>query len=562
MTIQGSKSAGWLGWLLAAIPLAVGGINLTRRLFDHTLVYPDADRILMDGVFIYDFLRTFPLTAPIEYLVTYYAQYPALSIGYRPPLFPAVEAVFFTAFGPEVWAARLALLAMAVAGGVAWFRLVERAFDRVTATAATALLASLPFIGYWSWVTMAEVPTLAMVLISAYLFYQFVETRAAGYGYAAAVVFALALWTKQTAIFAVLWFLPYILLRWGVVGTLRRPAVWGAGLLFLVLAVPVVAISFMLGDQQVAQSIGGGGAGGGASFFDRFTWEKLAYYWSVLPSQLTWPVLVLAVIGAVWGAWRRDCRIVFFVLGIAATYVFFTSLKHSGLPRYSIFWLPSFCLLAVLPLAYGTERVWRMAAAAVVAVLVAVNLVLSYTVWEPRYVTGLREAAAYVAEHNRTRAVLIHSYSNGTFTYFVRREDPERRLFVLRSGKLFSASSIMPNSRSIVYAESREDLREILGAHGIDLVVADSRDFTNLPIQQEFLEYLDSEDFELVHSIPIESNAPRYEDQSLNVYRFVGRGEVAPAETLRLALPIIGRELHVPLDGGHPRIMALEPPAN
>jgi len=57
---------------------------------------PDADRISMDGIFLLDFIKDLPGSAlhPYEYTTFYYAKYPALSIGYRPPLFPSYRKPF------------------------------------------------------------------------------------------------------------------------------------------------------------------------------------------------------------------------------------------------------------------------------------------------------------------------------------------------------------------------------------------------------------------------------------------------------------------------------------
>ena len=51
---------------------------------------PDADKIAMDGVFVFDFVKDLPhsLLHPYQYAVEYYARYPSLSVGQRPLFFP------------------------------------------------------------------------------------------------------------------------------------------------------------------------------------------------------------------------------------------------------------------------------------------------------------------------------------------------------------------------------------------------------------------------------------------------------------------------------------------
>jgi len=84
VTSSESKKARPLMAPLMLSPLVLLVLLFTRRLGDTSLGYPDADRILMDGVFLHDFLTAFPISNPLEYCLTYYVQYPALSIGYRP----------------------------------------------------------------------------------------------------------------------------------------------------------------------------------------------------------------------------------------------------------------------------------------------------------------------------------------------------------------------------------------------------------------------------------------------------------------------------------------------
>src|SRR5579862_9835579 len=69
----------------------------------------DAARHAMNGAFIYDLVRTGHLLRPIEYAKNYYGRLPALSMPFHPPVFPAIEAVFYAVFGVNLVAAQLAV---------------------------------------------------------------------------------------------------------------------------------------------------------------------------------------------------------------------------------------------------------------------------------------------------------------------------------------------------------------------------------------------------------------------------------------------------------------------
>ena len=111
-SITGATASGSTSrrWSLLVVPLIVLAIVIYQRdLLNESIGFPDADRLLMDGVFFYAFFRLLPWENPLDFAIAYYAQYPALSLGYKPPLVPIVEALFNGLFGIHVWSGRLAI---------------------------------------------------------------------------------------------------------------------------------------------------------------------------------------------------------------------------------------------------------------------------------------------------------------------------------------------------------------------------------------------------------------------------------------------------------------------
>ena len=352
-----SQMTDWQARLGLFFVLMVMSILLLRGIGNHNLIYPDADRILMDGVFIHDFLRELPLREVYQYTADYYAQYPALSIGYRPPFFPFVEALFNAAFGINMWSSRLAVLVFALVGMTAWFKLVQRIFGAEIAFWSSLLLVTTPFVARWGWYTMAEIPVLSMALLTAYVFYRFTETERPGYLYATAILFSLTVWTKQTGVFLALWFLPYLAIKGQLLSCLKRKETWISVSIVLLLLTPLAVITIWLGDQNIRQSIGSGDT---AKLASRLNWNNLTYYIVVLvKNQMTLPALILSVTGLGWSAWKRDSKSLYFWLLILSTYIFFAYVIHN-LPRYSIFWIPAFTLFAALPLHYLRQSSLRI----------------------------------------------------------------------------------------------------------------------------------------------------------------------------------------------------------
>ncbi|NOQ64209.1 MAG: glycosyltransferase [Methyloprofundus sp.] len=516
---------------------------LLRGLGNDSLGYPDADRILMDGVFVHDFLRDMPLLHIYDYTIHYFAQYPALSIGYRPPFFPLIEAIFNGTLGVTMSSSRLALVAFVLLGAVAWYRLVCRIFDANTALLSLLLYATTPFVVQWGWYTMAELPVLSMSLMTAYYYYRYTETDQARYFYAMSILFVLTVWTKQTAVFIAIWFVLYALFNGQLIAYLKRKEVWLGLLLMLVLLTPLAMITLWLGKKNISQSIGGAG---GKVVSAHYIWHVLSFYFKKLYfKQLTQPVFFFSMLGMGLSVFYRDKRVHYFFLGILSTYVFFTYLNARD-ARYTLFWLPAFCLFAALPFYYLKKYPWPRYILSALLVLTLSYQLYRVTEKSAMYATGYDVAAQYVLEHSLVPMVFFDGFNNGYFTYFMRTLDAQHRYFVLRGDKLLSSSSVFSKSSQAVHAHNTEDFRKVLVQYGVDLVVAESRNEVGIAIHDDFRAYLKTSDFELLTAIPVDSNRSQLKNQQLLIYRFLQRQPLS-ADYLELHLPIVGQVLKVPM---------------
>lgn len=61
--------------------------------------WSDSPRHALNGVFVMDLIKAMPLDDPTGYAYRYYAQYPALTILFYPPLFYAISAPFYAVLG-------------------------------------------------------------------------------------------------------------------------------------------------------------------------------------------------------------------------------------------------------------------------------------------------------------------------------------------------------------------------------------------------------------------------------------------------------------------------------
>lgn len=541
-----------IGQVLAPIVPALLYVGLaSRMLFDESIGYPDADRLLMDGVFFADFFRTLPLTNPVEFALTYFAQYPALSIGYKPIFFPVVESFFILLFGETVWAGRIAVMFFGLLGGAALYATVSRMYGTLVAFSATAVLATLPFVVRWSWYTMTEIPVLALVLVTGYFAWRLIETGAIKFVVAAVAAFVAALWTKQAAIFAVLWFLPLLFFnkRYRVLQSRYTLLALGVGLLALL---PLAVLTLYLGDLNIGQSFGENPRG---EQLPRLASDNLLFYLEALVNdQASWPLAALAAIGALSAMFRLDRRAIYWLLLFVSTYAFFTMLNDPHVSRYTIFWMPAVAVFASLPLAIAQQSRFRVVWFVALLGVLTSNVIASVTA-QPQRSSGFQEAASLAVSLSERPAIFIDAYNNGYFTFFVRAYDKNREKFVLRGDKLLSSSAVDTTTWAKEHVESSEGVLNVLRSIRADIVVVEEENYTEFPVHDILRELLKTEQFEELARIPIISTLPRYRDQTLLIYRWKGELD-ASIGAMELPLPIVGKKLLVPGDGSTPSLIA------
>ena len=548
--VADETAAGWASrrWPLVLVPLLLLAMVIYGRdLLNESVGNPDADRLLMDGVFFYDFFRLLPRENPLDFAIAYYAQYPALSLGYKPPLVPIIEALFNGLFGIHVWSGRLAIILLGLVGCVFLFALLRRMYSTSVALIGTGLYVTAPYVAQWSWYTMTEIPAISLTLVAAYFFYIYLETERPWHLFACAFFVACAAYAKQPAGYIALWFLLFALTTWGPRKLLGRKEPWIAAAFLIILVAPLIAITLYLGGLNVTQSIGIERSDG-TPYPPFYGLESLlGHVRSLVDFHLTWPVLALSGAGLIVSVVRRDKRVWFFVSLIVVTYLLFTYVPGKN-PRYTMFWIPAFIGIAATPFYYLTSARLKIAAVALYVVVATHGLYTIYFETDPRKVTGFQAAARVAMENSESPIILVDAYNNGYFTYFVRQQDIERRFWVLRADKILSSAAMVKGLLKI-HVETEDDITQLLDKYGVSTIVVEANELIGIPVHVMFREYLKGPDFELIEDISTEgSTDKRYQNgQSLLIYRYLN-WKRPTADTITLEMPIIGRTFVVPLE--------------
>jgi hypothetical protein len=456
---------------------------------------------------------------PVEYARRYYSRFPAISLPYHPPLFPAMEAVAFSLFGVSHETARIVVALTVFLSALLFYHLVLKSHgSRTVAAVAAVVFLSIPHSQWLGQDVMLEFPSLMFVF--AALLYLW-RTASQPSSWLLWLLFVglggAAIWTKQHAAFLVA-----IPVGWLVLGgrwrELRRFPPWAASGAVAGLGLGLFMVSRLHH------------AGSNKTWTTKPIRETLPHhiglYSSVLPHQLGWIVTGLVAIAALAYGVRKLTRRQaepandFYVAWLGAAVGLVLVLGPSE-ARYLIYGYPplivlGFALLHDL-LAPRVSKPGRSAALVAVAVIVAVpNLSRPAD-----FVQGYNEAARAVKSLG-PRRVLYCGPWNGSFIFAMRVADPAGDTRVIREDKVRAM------------ARQPEQMEQFLHAYGVESVVLeDSTRYGGC----DAIRALSSSSLALRAQIAIVSPDPWRHGQLL-VYRFADPSPV-PAGVLKLPSDVL-----------------------
>ncbi|MEJ7608487.1 MAG: glycosyltransferase family 39 protein [Bryobacteraceae bacterium] len=417
--------------LMIAIAIFFAVLSL-RGSSDGDVTYNDEARHAMNGVALHDLVRDGAIDQPVRYLKQYFARYPALSMPYHPPLFPAIEAMFFTLFGVSHFSARLAIACCVFGVALLLFELVF--FTHKSAYLATATVVaffSVPLSQRLAADVMLEMPTLFFVLASVLCMRRWEPMWTDRAAIGAGLFAAAAIWTKQ-AIFVGL--IPLVMIgawhRWSL---LRKRPIW----IFLAL--------YTVGILSLATLWVNAGLTGFAKNWEEIGLAKrivrnVFYYVPALHNPL---VIIAACLVAAclvyerkkprWRLVLRDLNPLYvgWIAAVAAVLVVVPAIDG----RYLWFALPPFLALAAGAL-NATACSFLPAAVSKYVVVAVAGAMFLWNVRTPLpFLSGPAQAANYV-QSKQPRRVLISARSNGSFIFALRASNPRQPITVIRADKL------------------------------------------------------------------------------------------------------------------------------
>ena len=455
----------------------------------------DAPRHALNGAFVLDFLKQLPLRHPVAWAFDYYMRWPSLSIGFYPPLFYGVEAAVYAAFGVSHAAAQATVAMFTLLLAASAYAFARMLLPTLTAVGVAILLLGCPEISFWARQVMLDIPMLACVAAGAVIWSRYLRDGTSRQLALATACFVAAIYVKFTACFLLVPVVASLIAARGFKAVTSRPVVitaLTAGLLVL----PAVVLTWQFGRmnlENVAAPVG-------APVSSLWRWTEYA---ALLPSQLGWLPLILALPGAVI-LWRDAPRpwAIFVLSWIAFGYVFFSAISIHDSRHDQAILLPIIICAAV-----ALQRVAHVAAGPAMLALGASAMVMNVFYTEPYRVSGYAEVADYVADHApRGSVVLFDGYRDGNFVFDLRARGDRGDLAVLRANKLLVHYAVTRDWGVTESGYNRDGLKKLLSDSGVAMVVARPGFWSDLHEMALLEDILRSSDYREVAQFPVEGS--------------------------------------------------------
>jgi hypothetical protein len=483
-----------------------------------------------------------PLGHLRDYTVHYYLQYPALGILVWPPFFYLLEGVLMSIFGTSFLVGK-ALVCVSAAGACAYlFFLVCRTHDVVRAATAALIFGLSPLVFRYSHHVMLEVPTLALGLAAIFYFVRYLDQEKRLDLILAGLAAALCALTRFDAVYLLPCFLILLIARRRL-NLMRRWEVLATALVSALIVLPFYAMTTAgIGWFHLQNATVQYGAGQPAYF----SLHRLLFYPSCVPDQLGMFALVPAMLGLLYGIMKaRRASSWPYLAMLVACYATFTLMAEIE-PRHTIYWIPAFALFAADGIALVAQ--WLRVPKIHLPLATFLLLCVAWSTLAERqfFVRGYEEAARYVvANSGSSNFSLFLGGLNGDFIYQIRRQDPNRRLWILRADKIFYSVLVNPQVEYKQYAESDDDILGDIFKYDPEFIVAEDGPGVNtVPIENRVRALLNNRParFRLERVVAVESNNSSYQGVQLKIFRNLLRND-APQRHLDIELLMLRRSV-------------------
>lgn len=472
--------------------------------------WTDAPSHAMNGALLHDYLWSSPHGSPLRFAYDYYLHYPALTISVYPPVFPIAEALVFAILGVSHFAAQFTVALFALVLAFSLYGAARTALPPAAATGAALLVLSTPMVALWSRQVMLEIPALALLAAAGAVFLRFLEDVATRRLYLSVLLLCGAIYTKQTAAFAIIPMVATLLVEKGW-AAIRQPSAWLAAALGFLLLLPLAVFTAFFASHNLEIAAGIGSEAG-----SNLTLSAFLFYARWLP-EIAGPLPLAGALGylalVAGTGWKsvQERRLAIFMIGwFVADYLLVSAIAHRE-DRYGIFLAVPVAILALMLVVRVVPRTFAAGSALAVGAAAFVLAIVADPV--PR-VPGYDALAAFILNHaEKNSIVLFHGFRSPNFVFAVRAQSPSPEVYLLRSEKMLVDYKVSRDWGITDRGLSSGDVEKLIDRYGIDYVVFQPDFWTDLPSMEALQELVYSGRFARVAEFPIAANVPTREKE-------------------------------------------------
>lgn len=488
----------------------------------------DASRIVINGIFLKDFILSGDYSSPVQYATEYFAQYPSLAIAYWPPLFHILEAILFLVFGNILMPIKFLMLGFSILLFVMNYKLMKKLFNSEVAFFSTCFLMLSASIINFSQVILNDVPVAAMTVFVVYLFYCYFENPTNKNLTNMLIVAFLALLLKETSMVIVPGLILFLLIysRKHLVQIFKEWRKLALISCFIIISSIWLYIRYSIYPQALGAI---GGEFVSISYFSPERWffyyNKLFYQTSIIIPILFSLYILLWLFQVKKTTKQENLLLMLFF----AAYII---LSLSGIwhMRYSLFLLVPVCGIATVFvyriiyffMKFTKAKSYKMLFFSKVGLsaLMVFLFIFAYFVHGAE-IKGHDKAAKYVVDNYEKNSVLFSGAGNSEFILYVRLYDKEMKNVILRDTVSFT---YFPNyyltygEKKII--ETKEDTKKLIDDYSVKYVVIEDRNLYNITSYELISDLVDDGDFLLVKSIPVETNSPDFKKLNILIYEY------------------------------------------
>ena len=526
------------------------------------LLGPDTFGHIMTGIFLSDFLKEKIFLRSIpemwNYTWTYYAHYSIIGLIHWPPLFHLIEAVYFRLFNFDEPAARFLIYLFSILGLFYYYRLMLQLYNNYIAFLASVLFITSPTILFHSRVLSLEIPSLTFALISIYYFYLFTKHQRTVDGLLVTIFTALALLTKQNNVFLCFFYLVYLLVY---IFILHRKAFirFGQFLLFFVILILLVGPYYYIAFTKLNYILSGNLYKGNV-FDNPYTQlNYYLYYLVTLPQQIQIVTILLLILFIfLLGAYFKkiiDESNLFMLSWAISCFGVFTLIAVKD-ERYIIYWVPALTGLAAFSICFLANNIINKFKIAkpnlivwlIIFIISSTSFTISILTPNP-YIFGYDNLAksilSKIPEGHNEIIFFDGTEGYGKLAYSLRKFDPERRIFLFRSSKMFYAGAFITKYAHWEIINKKADMVDYFKRYGIRYIVLSY--ITDGNDDSKTLRELITEDqnFVLVDKFAIIKN--HLLDGFVNLYLYKGTEPLTHEKELDIPMPILNRFIKIKL---------------